>query len=183
MAWEWIGTTVAGVAGITATYWTAKRGREHAERLSTAAQDHARKLAREERRQKRIGQAYEELLIQVELVGQWASMVRPMLSSAGDPKPELPGFPEQARIQALVLAHASPVVKARQAAWMEIIREMIHTDYGIELAERTAARSQAIGIDGLELRRKLDLELRPAERKKRAELAEEIAKELRGMTF
>ena len=71
MSWEWVAPTVTGlvgVAGVTATYFTGKGGRDHAERVAERAARHAADAAWEARRQQRLQETYVSLL---EMVGDF----------------------------------------------------------------------------------------------------------------
>lgn len=72
MAWEWIGTTTVGLAGIAGTYFTSRR-----------QSDVTVRLAREERVQARREKAYLQLQRTVERSMLWADATMPMMSSSG----------------------------------------------------------------------------------------------------
>ncbi|MET9303559.1 hypothetical protein ABZX66_30030 [Micromonospora aurantiaca] len=186
MAWEWVGPVMTGavgisvgITGIVATYKTGKQGRQHAEVLARQQNEHDAALAKEQRDQQRRSEAYVELLTMVERVGQWASMVRPMLdTNPPRPVPPLPELSEQARSNALVGAYASPAVKERYQAWRKVVMEAIGAVEDIEFA---LANPDA-GLSHIKPRRELDFKHRPAEGDARRALADQIAAELGGST-
>jgi hypothetical protein len=100
MAWEWVtpvttarGPTIVGVAGIAATWLTAKQGRSHAERISEQQFTHERLLANQALKQQPLENAYIDLLDMAERAGQFVQMVYPMLDT-NPPQPvrELPSL-------------------------------------------------------------------------------------------
>ncbi|MFI6068550.1 hypothetical protein ACIA47_25210 [Micromonospora sp. NPDC051227] len=167
------GLTVVGgfvQAWLTSRDATARDDRRHLHELD---------MAREQRHHQRIENAYEELLLLVETIGQWASMIRPLVTIEGDPRPQLPPLPEQARVEALVRAYGSQKVRDRLFAWRQVIDQLIEADFQIQAAERSIERQGHTSIDDGAERMKIGTQLRPAERARRNELAEEIAAELR----
>lgn len=184
MAWEWVGPVMTGAVGITvgitgivATYKTGKQGRQHAEALARQKNEHDAALAKEQRDQQRRSEAYIELLVMAERVGQWVSMVRPMLDTDPPrPTPPLPELLEQARSNALISAYASSAVKERYGAWREAVLKAIRAVEEIEFA-LSRPRSD---LDHVKPWRELDLTHRAAERETREALAGQIASELGG---
>jgi hypothetical protein len=167
----WVPSAVTGVvalAGILATWRTGQQARTHDVRL-----------AREERRQDRLANAYVELLTMAERVGQWASMVRPFIDTTPpQPVPPLPDLMEQARAEALIQAYGSPAVQELAASWRDAVRAIIRADRTLGIA--AGAREAKEPIDSGDTWRKLDMELRPAERASRMNLAGQVNAELRG---
>lgn len=169
MAWEWVApVSAAGGATIGAlTTWLAGLG----------SRRHAATLAREERRQQRFADAYIELLITVEAMGQWAQLVRPMLD-VGQVPPTLPTFEQQARVQALLAGYATPEVKALFQTYSDAVLEIIKVDQ--LLGDLIQHGDREIGVSRGELWQRLDTKLRPAEAAARKALADQVSAELRG---
>ncbi|WP_435070800.1 hypothetical protein, partial [Amycolatopsis thermoflava] len=169
MAWEWVApVAAAGGASIgSLTTWLAGQG----------SRRHTEALAREARRQQRFADAYIELLITVEAMGQWAQLVRPMLD-VGMSTPSLPSFEQQARVQALLAGYATPQVKALFETYSESIREIVKIDQRI--ADVIHFGDREIGVSRGELWQRLDMTLRPAEAAARKALANQVSIELAG---
>lgn len=179
MACEWIGSVatatvavVIGVAGIVATFKTAKQGREHAETVLGEQLAHERKLATEARDQQRLETAYVDLLEMAEAAGQWVQLVLPMLDTdPPQPDPPLPSLEVQGHVQAVVRAFGSPKVIERMESWEAVVREANMTV--------AVARMKDIPREAFKARRTLDEGLRPQERSARRVLAEQISTDLR----
>jgi hypothetical protein len=154
MDWAWLPGTVVGVLGVVGGAWIAVRGREHDQRMAKARFEHEQRSAHARWLRERQGDAYVQLLDMAERVGQWAAFVQPMTYVEGHPRPELPGLAEQAQVTAQVRAFGTPTIRKRMAAWHAAVRAMIDTDLAIRLAEGSG--------DGVDDRRRLALELRPA---------------------
>lgn len=163
---DW-GTATVGLAGIAATLagtltanWTAGRERQHKE-----------ELAREERRQTRLADAYVEVLKIAEGTGQWAQLVRPAFDS--DPPrvpPPLPELEQQAKAQVLLLAFGSSAVVEAFENWRQTVRRIIQADQLIGLRlRRNDGGDEWLELENLH---------RPAERAARRELADLMATEL-----
>jgi hypothetical protein len=164
MAWEWIGTSVVGVAGIWGTWLTGKQAR-----------DDARATAREAREQQRLGNAYVELLETSEQAGQWAQTVLPMRDSIPpQPVPDLPSIEVQAHTEALVKAFGSAEVRELMEVWRSIVKEAIAIVGLILWVEEDVERHRGIPQSP---RIKLD-ELRRQEREARKALGDQVAIEL-----
>jgi hypothetical protein len=180
MAWEWVGPTAAaavGVVGITFTWLSGKQGRDHAEQMARIGNDHVAAMAREERTQQRLADAYVALLEMAERVGQWAQAVRPMVDTAREqPVPPLPDLAEQATVEARVGAFGSIPVCERLDVWRSIVHDIIGKDSLIRLQEADAEQGRPatdVGQPRLEIHN-----ARPKEREAREALAYQIAVEL-----
>ncbi len=136
MAWEWIGTSIVGVAGIWGTWFTGKQSRDHT--LATLRQQlgHERLQAREAREQERLESAYLELLKMAERVGQWAQFVYPVVQSGPLPDTPLPSLESQADAAALVAAFGTPEVEEKSEAWQSVVGQMIHQAELVHYEER-----------------------------------------------
>jgi hypothetical protein len=174
MTWEWIGTSVVGVAGIWGTWFTGKQSRDQA--LATLRQQlgHDRLQAREAREQERLESAYLELLKMVHRAGQWAEMVYPVFQSGPPPDIRLPSLDIQADAAALVAAFGTPEVEEKLEAWRSVLRQMI-TQAG--LVPRQDERPADVPPGELIARAKIH-ELRPEEKKRRDALAAQVRSEL-----
>jgi len=130
MAWEWIGTTVVGLAGIAGTYWGTRRQAEIAFTSSRESNENALKVARqqdeahlaamrEERLQHRLEMAYQELLVWLVTSWEWAQSVYPnTLTGSVDEYTMPPPMPEDLhRVEAVVTAMWSPRVRQLMEQW------------------------------------------------------------------
>jgi hypothetical protein len=181
MAWEWVSpvSAVAGASvGAVTTWLTGAGGRRHARDISESASRHAERMAAEERRQQRIADAYVELLTSVERMGHWCQLTKPTFASGNQPVVELPQFDEQARVQALVGAYGSKLVRELYDQYQTAVWAVVHASEDIDFA---AQHGRDAGPPSAgELRKKLHLELRPAEVAMRGKLREQVATELAG---
>jgi hypothetical protein len=162
MAWEWVGTTTLGVAGIVGTWLVGKQGR-----------DATRVDAKEARKQQRLETTYVPLLEMAERTGQWVQMAYPMIdTNPPQPNPaELPSFAEQAHTEAVARAFGSVEVRNRMKTWRAVVTEMIRTVEQIgreEASGRFSEVSPRVTLD----------KLRPQEREARDAIADQVAGEL-----
>jgi hypothetical protein len=118
MAWEWVapaGTALVGVAGIAGTYWATRRQADAALTSSRESNENALAVARrqdeahlaalrEERLQRRLEMAYQELLVRLSQTWQWVLSVYPMMTSGPEqytmPPISIPG--DHHRVEAVV---------------------------------------------------------------------------------
>ncbi len=178
MAWEWVApvcTASVGVAGIAATFFTARQGRQHAEDVAAKKNAHDLDLVREQRQQQRRAEAYVEILTVAEQVGQWASAVVPMYDY-GQKVPELPDLAKQARANALINAYGSSKAITFYQAWRKAADEVLQSATQVLLAERDGSGPRG----ALDARRDLDTSLRGREADARKLLGDELAVELNG---
>lgn len=157
---------IVGLGGLTVAAVTSGKDR-----------DAARSLALDQARLQRRADAYVEVLRVAETAGQWASTTTPSLDF-GDPVPPLPDLAAQAQVQALVGAFGSTEVRDLERAWRDSVRAVIKAVQAINVATSTEGRHGVTGIDKMGTWRRLDEELRPAERAAREALADGIAREL-----
>jgi hypothetical protein len=153
----------------------AWRGYRHGERLAGVRTEHEREMAREARRYQRLTEAYVPVLDFAFKVGQWSELVRPMIQIGEVKPPPLPSLDEQAHVQALIAAYASPEVKQLMLAWREHLNNVRKADMTIGFAQQHDARGHI--DDGAEWL-KLEQEYRPAERQARQALADQVSHEL-----
>jgi hypothetical protein len=177
MAWAWVSPVVAsvstgtvGVVGIWLTWLSGKQGRDHAETIAGQKLAHERLLAKEERRQQRLENAYIEFLDKSERVGHWAQISYPLFdSNPPAPVPPLPTLEEQARVDALVKAFGSDEVLTLAETWRSIVLKMIKCDRLIKMGlEHEIERSPRVDF----------AELQPQEREAREAIADQVAAEL-----
>ena len=179
MAWEWIGTSVVGVAGIWGTWLTGKQSRDQAERTNRSQLDQARLLAREARKQERLETAYLELLTMVERASHWAQLVLPLFDTVPSSMPgtKLPELEDQAQTAALVNAFGSDAVREKWEAWESVLKNMIRLVEVIQYQDANPPLAPA--PRGQEPRTLLDA-ARTKEKEARKALADQVAAELRG---
>jgi hypothetical protein len=94
-------------------------------------------LAEVERKQRRLEEAYVDLLSIAELTGQWAQLVAPMLeTNPPQPVPDLPSMADQARVAAVLGAFGSKEVQDLRAQWIAVVREQIHAVEGLAWSKK-----------------------------------------------
>jgi hypothetical protein len=169
MAWDWVapvcaagGAVLGAGVGAMTTWLTGKGAREHAERL-----------ARTERQQQRLADAYIELLEMLQHLGQWVVSVQPFIDF-GEPKHPTPPAEQQARVLALVAAYGSPELRKLFDAYRHNIAAIRSVDQKITMAQT----SKEYGLNEPDLRLELIQTLRPAEQKLREQISNLVASEL-----
>lgn len=166
------------MTGIAATYFTGKRGREHAERLASQAYEQQRILASDARIQERLGEAYLQLLVMVEQSGAWAQAVKPIVDTDPPrPVPPLPEIDTQIAVEAATNAFASAPVRKALRAWREVMTEILRQVQLIDLEKEARSRGEHRGVDFGSPYRGLT-ELRPKESEARERLSDHVADEL-----
>lgn len=155
MAWEWVApvtgsvaTVAVGVAGIVATYKAGSRQQETALLVAQQQADAQVAVAREERQQRRLEEAYLEMLAALRLVHYWVFTVYPVITS-GDKftMPPLPELEDHKRKEALWSAYWSPKVERLMGEWETAVRELQQLGATIGIARSTEASGQQTGID------------------------------------
>jgi hypothetical protein len=122
MAWDWVGTVVTGVVALAGIYSTSRAGRRQS--------DTTLQLAREERTQRRLENAYTQLQRTVDLFSVWAEATLPMIHGADyDP---FPAPPDDV---------TSKDASALQVYWSKSVRALV--------ADWTAARNELAILSGL----------------------------------
>jgi hypothetical protein len=134
-----------------------------------------RNLARTERRQVRLAEAYIGLLEMVEQIGLWAQSVRPVLDS--DPPREPPPLPDleiQRAVYARVNAYGSQHIKKLMMAWQRSVADVRRADWLVGMRQDAARRHGGAPVTGStefmdDLTPWMELEdrFRPAEQKAR----------------
>jgi len=163
--------------------WISKQGRDQAEALARLNNLHAERMAREDRLQHRLSDAYIELLEFAERFGQWVAQLRP---STADParsqQASMPGLAEQARVQALVSSYGSPEVKALAEVWLAAVKEVAAIDVDIRatLDDRRTGAGHHVDYT-IETWNNLEYQMRPAEKEARTRLTRQISDELQGV--
>jgi hypothetical protein len=176
MAWEWIGTSAVGIAGIVAAYRAGERGRQHAQNLADEKHRRDVALAREQRQYDRRAEAYVEVLTMAERIGQWVLLVEPPID-VGISAPLLPDLVEQAHNRALVEAFGSDEARRLFAAWNTTVQEAVKTVQLIRLG-RASVKS---GLPVDDLQRQLEGTVRSDEQAARRSMAAGLGKELRAL--
>jgi hypothetical protein len=174
MAWEWIGTSAVGGAGIFFSWLIGKQSRDQALATLRAQLGHDRLQAREAREQERLESAYLELLKMAERVGQWAQMVYPVLQVGQPPSTELPSLEVQADTAALVAAFGTDEVRTKAEAWQSVVQQMIAQAGLVPWQDEHGADVPP----GERIARVKIHELRPKEKKTRDALGAQVRSEL-----
>jgi hypothetical protein len=186
MAWEWVSPVAAASGGLLGggigaffTWLTGKQSREHAEWTLEQQLGATRLLAREERQQERLRDAYLELLKMAERVGHWAQFVNPEMDTNPSSMPDvrLPPLEMQADAAALVEAFGSNQVRDRSEAWQEVVRGMI--TLAVQINQQEAHPSHEIPAG--ESPRTALYRRRTEEERTRHELYAEVRAELRSL--
>lgn len=138
-------TAGLGLAGIVATFWQAKQGRDQTERMARERLDHERRMAREDRQQERLADAYVRLLHMAEKAGAWAQRVRPIMDTTPPQEPPpLPDLDVQIEAEAIVNAYGSSEVQKVFEQWRRIVVSMTTKVelIDLEMAESSTSRSK-----------------------------------------
>ena len=110
MAWEWVAPTAGAVAAITiglggiiATYKSGNRQSDTALAVACQQADTQVAVTREERQQRRLEEAYLELLTAITKIHYWVFTVYPVMTRTTEEytMPSLPELPDPERKEAL----------------------------------------------------------------------------------
>lgn len=165
MAWEWVApvaTSVAtlgvGVAGIVATYMAGNRQQDSALAVTQQQVDGQIAVAREERRQRRLEAAYQELLAVLSHTYAWVLTVYPTWSKAGEyTMPPMPELPDKARTEALLTAYWSPRVQQLMDPWRDALTDVNNAGVAIAKYEDAVAKGRGDDLADLALQSKRNL--------------------------
>lgn len=156
MAWEWVAPTAGAVAtitvglgGIIATYKAGNRQSDTALAVGRQQADTQVAVAREERQQRRLEEAYLELLTAITKIHYWVFTVYPMMTKTAEEytMPPLPELPDPERREALWTAYWSPRVRQLMEEWEKAVRHLQSAGFGIAAAQETEAKGQRSNID------------------------------------
>jgi hypothetical protein len=156
MAWEWVAPTASataaiavGVTGIIATYRAGSRQQATALAVARQQVDAQVAVAREERQQRRLEEAYLEMLAAITSIQYWVFTVYPMMAQTPEQytMPPLPELADNARKEALWTAYWSPRIEQLMEEWESAVRQVQSAGVGIDGALSTEKRGQKSGID------------------------------------
>jgi hypothetical protein len=143
MAWEWVTpvvggavTAIATVAAIVATYKSGNRQQQTALAVAQQQADSQVAVAREERQQRRLEEAYLGMLAALTSIFYWAQSVYPMMTKTVEQftMPPLPELPESEKSEALWTAYWSPRVEQLMSEWRTAIGALQHAGLVIGMA-------------------------------------------------
>jgi hypothetical protein len=156
MAWEWVApvagsaaTAIVGVAGIVATYWAGGRQQETALAVARQQANLQVAVAREERQQRRLEEAYLELLSAVAMIHYWVFTVYPIITHKPEDytMPPVPEMPDYGQKEAMWTAYWSPRVEQLVKEWEAAVRELQNAGIALNIAHSTGKKGQESGID------------------------------------
>jgi hypothetical protein len=136
VAWEWVapvagavGTVTVGVAGIFATYKAGSRQQNTALEVVRLQAEAQVAVAREERQQRRLEEAYLEMLAAITNIHYWVFTVYPVFTQTAEQftMPPLPELPDSASKEALWTAYWSPRVEQLMRDWEASVRKLQST--------------------------------------------------------
>jgi len=143
MAWEWVTpvaggatTAIAAVAGIVATYMSGNRQQQTALTVAQQQTDSQVAVAREERQQRRLEEAYLGMLAAVTSIYYWTQTVYPLMTNTPEQftMPPLPELPDNEEKEALWTAYWSPRVEQLMDKWRTAVRALQHAGLVIGMA-------------------------------------------------
>lgn len=188
MAWEWVAPTasgvsgtIVGVTGIVATYKAGHRQQATALSAVKAQVDGQLQGLREERRQRRLENAYGELLMMLSETYQWARSVFPFITSNAEDYrlPPIPESADSARREAIVTAAWSPRVQQLMDPWRDAVASVNNAGVAIHTALETEGKGRPSGIDGAKYRKELPRRVDAVWRADQA-IREQVWQELNG---
>ena len=156
MTWEWVAplagsvaTVAVGVTGIVATYKAGSRQQETALKVAQQQADSQVAVAREERQQRRLEEAYLEMLAALTAVSYWVFTVYPVFTSTPEEftMPPMPKLPDAERKEALWSAYWSPQVERLMKEWESAVRQLQQTGMTIGIGRSDVQFRQEPGID------------------------------------
>jgi hypothetical protein len=156
VTWEWVspvagavGTVTVGVAGIFATYKAGSRQQNTALEVVRLQAETQVAVAREERQQRRLEEAYLEMLAAITNIHYWVFTVYPVFTQSAEQftMPPLPELPDSASKEALWTAYWSPRVEQLMRDWEASVRKLRSTGMRIGIGRSTEQSGQVSGID------------------------------------
>lgn len=179
MAWEWVApvaTSVVALGGIASAYFS-NRENQKANRTMSEMQISAdfEKLT-EERRQRRLEEAYIHLVTTLAERTPWVDKVYPMLTNTPEEytMPPLEEPEDFIKREAYITAYWSPDVQDLVQEWNKCLREVRNAGFDIQSFKEDGKDS---GISGVEARKRLDEakgKVRDADRKIRERVRDEL---------
>jgi hypothetical protein len=147
--WDTLITGAVGVAGIGGTILAARitsKSQMAVARQQTEAQV---AVAREERQQRRLEEAYLEMLAAITSIYYWVPTVYPILTRMAEEftMPPLPVLPDNAKKEALWTAYWSPRVEHLMKGWEQKVFALQHAGMAIGLGRSLEAQGQVPTID------------------------------------
>jgi hypothetical protein len=168
MKWEWADTTSVALVAIVAMVLQWLGGERQ--------RNFDREMARIDRHQRRLQDAYADALAFAARVGYWVSMVQPMVGPTT--LPPLPELVEQAGVEGWLRAFGSTEVLDCWERWLAVVIDIAKDDYLLRLYVAARDRREDSGIDHAEIWGRLNNEHKPAELARRKELNNRVAQEL-----
>lgn len=149
MTWEWLAAPVVGLAGIISTYLAGGRQQQTALAVVRQQTDVQVAVAREERQQRRLEEAYLETLTALSHIYYWVFAVYPPITQTPEQytMPPLPELPDNARKEAAWTAYWSPRVEQLMDEWQLTVRKLQHAGMSISMARAAEAKGQQSGLD------------------------------------
>jgi hypothetical protein len=156
VAWEWVapiagsvGTVSVGVAGIFATYKAGSRQQNTALAVVRHQAEAQVAVAREDRHQRRLEEAYLEMLAAVTSIYYWVFTVYPMLTNTPEQytMSPLPELSDNARKEALWTAYWSPRVEQLMKDWETAVRSIQSVGNRIAIGRSVESSGRVSGID------------------------------------
>ncbi|XRQ07371.1 hypothetical protein ACN3XK_64520 [Actinomadura welshii] len=164
MAWEWVspvatstGTLVVGIAGIVATYKAGNRQQETALSVAKQQAEAQASAAREERQQRRLEEAYTDLLITLSHVDDWLHRVYPLITENKEQytMPSMPEIPNRIEREAVLTAYWSPQIQRLHTDWRQAVAELRHTGMDIEYIQKQEELGRESGLNKAEILKSL----------------------------
>jgi hypothetical protein len=159
MAWEWV-TPVAGgavaavaaVAGIVATYKSGNRQQQTALAVAQQQADSQVAIAREERQQRRLEEAYLGMLAALTSIYYWAQAVYPFMTNTPEQftMPPLPEMADNEKKEALWTAYWSPRIEQLMGEWQIAVRALQHAGLVIGMARSFEGKGRESGLNSPE---------------------------------
>lgn len=157
MTWEWLGSSVVALAGIAAGILAAYRQQQTSLAVVSQQTEVQVAVAREERQQRRIEEAYLDMLRALSSVQYWVFTVYPPMTETPEQftMPPLPAPTDIASKEALWTAYWSPRVEQLWDQWQLEVRKLQMAGMTIGMGRATEAKGQRSGIDWLASMREL----------------------------
>jgi hypothetical protein len=144
-----VGTVTVGVAGIFATYKAGSRQQNTALEVVRLQAEAQVAVVREERQQRRLEEAYLEMLAAITHIHYWLFTVYPVFTQTVEQftMPPLPELPDSASKEALWTAYWSPRVEQLMGDWDAAVRTVRSTGMRIGIGRSAEQSGQVSGID------------------------------------
>ena len=150
MTWEWLGSSVVALAGIAAGILAAHRQQQTSLAVVSQQTQVQLEAAREERQQRRIEEAYLDMLKALSSVQYWVFTVYPNMTDTPEQytMPPIPASDDIASKEALWTAYWSPRVEQLYDQWQLEVQKLRFAGMSIGMGRATEPKARKAALTG-----------------------------------